>query len=92
MSDPEMRGTLSAYARWAGISIQAACMRNKRGQIVMCDDLPWLVDFVRSNAMAQNSGRPKKPRNDRKIHINIWVTIEQWKQIQRIIKGNKKAA
>ena len=86
MSDPELRGTLSAYARWAGISIQAASMRNKRGQIVMCDDLPWLVDFARSNAAVQEAGRPKKPRNARKIHINIWVTIDQWEQIQKVIK------
>ena len=84
-SNPDLRGTLSAYAKWAGISIQTACMRNRRGQIVMCEDLPWLVDFVRSNECARSVGRPKKPRNMRKIHINARVTIDQWQEIQKII-------
>ena len=90
-SNPDLRGTLSAYAKWAGISIQTACMRNRRGQIVMCDDLPWLVDFVRSNAAVGSVGRPKRPRNMRKIHINARVTIDQWQRIQKILnqKDNK---
>ena len=89
-SNPDLRGTLSAYAKWAGISIQTACMRNRRGQIVMCDDLPWLVDFVRSNAAVGAVGRPKRPRNMRKIHINARVTIDQWQQIQKILNQKDK--
>lgn len=85
MSDPELRGTLSAYARWAGISIQAACMRNKRGKIVMCDDYPYLVDFVRTN-IANEPGAPKKPRMAKKFRVVLYVTPEQYKQIQRVMK------
>ena len=88
MTEPELRGTLSAYAKWAGISIQTACMRNKRGKIVMCDDYPYLVDFVRSNMAVGRVGAPRKPRNKKKIHINIWVTLEQFQQIQRILNNN----
>lgn len=89
-SNPDLRGTLSAYAKWAGISIQTASMRNRRGQIVMCDDVPWLVDFVRSEAAVRTAGRPKRPRNMRKIHINARVTIDQWQQIQKILNQKDK--
>lgn len=85
MTEPELRGTLSAYARWAGISIQAACMRNKRGKIVMCDDYPYLVDFVRTN-IACAPGAPKKKRMAKKFRVVLYVTPEQYKQIQRIMK------
>lgn len=56
---PELRGTLSAYAKWAGISLNAAIKRNRRGRIVFCAEYPHLVDFVRSNADARAPGRPK---------------------------------
>lgn len=85
MTEPELRGTLSAYARWAGISIQAACMRNKRGKIVMCDDYPYLVDFVRTN-IANEPGAPKKKRMAKKFRVVLYVTPEQYKQIQGIMK------
>lgn len=91
MSDPALRGTLSAYARWAGISIQAACMRNRRGKIVMCDDYPYLVDFVRSNMAVGRVGAPRKPRSQKKFPTTIWVTLEQWQQIQRILNKSPKA-
>lgn len=87
MSSPEFRGTLSAYAKFAKISIQTACMRNKRGQIVMCDDYPHLVDFIKSNAVVRNVGAPRKPRNSKKIHINIWVTPEQYRRIKQVVGG-----
>ena len=38
MSDPNYRGTLSAYAKWAGITLNAAIKRNKRGRIKFCYD------------------------------------------------------
>lgn len=85
MTEPELRGTLSAYAKWAGISIQTACMRNKRGKIVMCDDYPYLVDFVRSNMAVGRVGAPRKRRNQKKTHITLRVTLEQWEKIKHII-------
>ena len=85
MTEPELRGTLLAYARWAGISIQTACMRNRRGKIVMCDDYPYLVDFVRSNMAVKQMGAPRKPRSQKKIHVTLRVTLEQWEKIKHII-------
>ena len=85
MTEPQLRGTLSAYAKWAGISIQTACMRNRRGKIVMCDDFPHLVDFVRSN-MAVGAGAPRKPRMQKKFRVVLYVTPQQYKQIQRVIQ------
>ena len=91
MTEPALRGTLSAYAKWAHISIQAACMRNKRGQIVMCDDFPHLVDFMRSNMAVNHVGAPRKKRADKKFQATVWCTLQQWEQIQRILNNNTNA-
>jgi hypothetical protein len=45
---------------------------------------------VRSNAAVGSVGRPKRPRNMRKIHINARVTIDQWQQIQKILNQKDK--
>lgn len=82
-----LRGSLSAYAKWAGITLNAAKQRNRRGKVVMDEKFPWMVDFVRSNAAVGGRGRPVKRRNSKKIHINIWVTPQQWRLIQRIVKS-----
>ena len=89
MTEPALRGTLSAYAKWAHISIQTACMRNRRGKIVMCDDYPHLVDFMRSN-MAVQQGAPRKPRMRKKFRVVLYVTPMQYKQIQVILKHPKE--
>jgi len=76
--EPELRGTLSAYARWAGISLDLAKKRNKRGQIVFCEKYPHLVDFVRTNAAVRRVGRPRKTNAARKYHVNWWMGAEEY--------------
>lgn len=68
MSEKEYRGSLSAYAKWAGVSIQCAVMRNKRGKIAFCRDFPHLVDFLATERLQHGRGRPQtRPR----IYIRI---------------------
>lgn len=81
--EPELRGTLSAYAKWAGISLNAAIQRNRRGQIVFCEKYPHLVDFVRSNAAARTVGRPKKANVTRKYRVVWWMTAEEYADMAR---------
>ncbi len=76
--EPELRGTLSAYARWAGISLNVAIQRNRRGQIVFCEKYPHLVDFVRSNAAVRKVGRPPKTNAKRKYHVNWWMSAQEY--------------
>ena len=76
--EPELRGTLSAYARWAGISLDAAKKRNKRGQIVFCDKYPHMVDFVRSYAAVRALGRPVKRNAEKTIQIHWRVSAAEY--------------
>ncbi len=69
MTDANYRGTLSAYAKWAKISLNAAIKRNKRGRIKFCDDFPHLVDFLATERLQRSRGRPQtRPRIYIKIH------------------------
>ncbi len=68
MSEREFRGSLSAYAAWAGISLNCAIKRNKRGRIAFCRDFPHLVDFLATERMQRGRGRPQtRPR----IYVRI---------------------
>lgn len=92
--EPELRGTLSAYARWAGISLDAAKKRNKRGQIVFCDKYPHMVDFVRSNAAVRALGRPIKSNAEKTIQIHWRVSAAEYADLmsrhKRWKEHNKK--
>ena len=96
--EPELRGTLSAYARWAGISLDAAKKRNKRGQIVFCDKYPHMVDFVRSNAAVRALGRntfyvPVDDRTGNKSLVQLSQDIKLsnagWRVVQRYLYWSK---
>ena len=74
MSDPNYRGTLSAYAKWAGITLNCAKARNRRGRIVFCDDFPYLVDFLATQRIQRGRGRPQtRPR----IYIFVQKKIKK---------------
>lgn len=77
----ELRGTLSAYARWAQISLDAAKKRNQRGHIVFCKKYPHLVDFVASNKAAQHPGRPRTSSTHKKIRISWWVDATEYAEL-----------
>lgn len=90
--ESELRGTLSAYAKWAGISLNTAIQRNKRGQIVFCDKYPHLVDFLRSNAAARNAGRPQKRNVEKTIQIHWRVSAAEYADLMsRHHKWQKKS-
>lgn len=76
--EPELRGTLSAYAKWAGISLDAAKKRNKRGRLVFCEKYPHLIDFIRSNSVARAPGRPAKRNAEKTIQIHWRVSAAEY--------------
>lgn len=78
MESYELRGTLSAYANWAGISLDTAKKRNRRGKIVFCKKYPHLVDFVRSNAAVRRQGRPEKRNAEKTIQIHWRVSAAEY--------------
>lgn len=80
----ELRGTLSAYAKWAGISLDLAKKRNRRGQIVFCEKYPHLIDFVRTNAMARRAGRPEKRNAEKKIQIHWRVSAGEYSELNAV--------
>ncbi|MBE6457590.1 MAG: hypothetical protein E7011_02165 [Alphaproteobacteria bacterium] len=79
-------GSLSRYAAWAGITLDCAKKRLKRGQIVFSDKYPHLVDFIRSNAVAKKRGRPRKSTAKRKIHVSWWMDAAEYAELAPLHK------
>lgn len=72
--NPELFGSLSRYAKWAGITLNCAKQRKFKGKVVYSTKYPRLVDFVATQKNIRPMGRPKKRLWEKCIKVTWWLT------------------